>query len=224
MSCQPCPIKKCHKKCDKVFIPVVGPIGPSVTGPTGSTGRTGPTGTVGQTGFTGATGATGPGGQVVTEYVTAVAANAIGSGEEQRIINYFVLEGSLLASFNNITGIFTSPTDALYLVTLNVTFRDVVNDVILVDDGNRSITIDRSQGFPPFPPFIGQTVSVVNPPEPTGPFYENFNTKLSASGVFRLREGEYISALAYQNNSAERNITAHTEFAIVLLRDFNVLI
>lgn len=216
MSCQKCP-----KKCDKVFVPVVGPIGPtgrsgpSVTGPTGSTGN------VGQTG---ATGVTGPGGQVVTEYVTAVAANAIVSGEEQRIINYFVLEGSLLASFNNLTGIFTSPTDALYLVTLNVTFRNVVNDVILIDDGNRSITIDRSQGFPPFPPFIGQNVSVVNPPEPTGPFYDNFNTKLSASGVFRLREGEYISALAFQDNTNERNITAHTEFSIVLLRDFNILI
>lgn len=119
---------------------------------------------------------------IVVDYIRAVS-NVDTTSRVTKTIGYYNSEGDLAPFLDNTTGIFTSPTDSLYLMTLNVTFQNFggPNGGILVDSGNRSIKIDRFQYLKPEPAFIGQNVSVVNPINQSGDFYRLFNTKLSAS-------------------------------------------
>lgn len=140
-----------------------------------------------------------------------------------KTIDYYSSEGTLTSSLDNTTGIFTSPSDSLYLVTLNVTFQNFggPGGGILVDSGNRSIKVDRFNYLIPEPAFIGQNISVVNPLDQSGEFYALFNTKLSASGVFPIPAGKKIHVVIYQDNPDERAITAFSELSIVKLKDLS---
>ncbi|HSW76527.1 MAG TPA: hypothetical protein VLG50_05755 [Candidatus Saccharimonadales bacterium] len=179
----------------KQVVPIPGPIGP--TGPTGLGG--------------------------IVDEVRALAGNTIPDSTPSVITGYYTVQGNLSSSFNATTGIFTAPVKASYLVTLNVTWQDIVDGVVLLDDGNRSARVNRSLFLNPEPAFIGQDVSVVLPQSPTGPFYATFNTKLSASGVFPLDVGNQIRVTVYQDNSNHRTITAFVEWSIVKIKNLGTL-
>lgn len=161
----------------------------------------------------------------IVDYVRAIS-DVDTSSRVAKTINYYNSEGTLSSSLDNSTGIFTSPSDSLYLVTLNVTFQNFggPGGGILVDSGNRSIKVDRFNYLKPEPAFIGQNVSVVNPVDQSGEFYDRFNTKLSASGVFHIPIDGQIYVVIYQDNPNERAIKAFSELSIVKLKDLSNIV
>lgn len=181
-------------------------------------GPRGPRGHPGCPGKDGATGPIGPCCPNTFDYVRAIS-DVTTTSRHSRTIDFYNSEGDLASSLDNTTGIFTSPVDALYLVTLNVTFQNFIEGAITVDSGNRSIKVNRFQYLKPEPAFIGQNVSVVNPVDQTGDFYTLFNTKLSASGVFPIPAGDQVNVVVYQDNPNERTITAFSELSIIKLEN-----
>lgn len=172
-------------------------------------GKRGPIGPQGLPGLPGP-----PGPSSTFDHVIATGTNLYNSRTIETV-TYQKAIGPLDTTIELQTGIFTAPAGGLYLVTLNVTFKNNDQPVI----GNRSIQIVRDIFLHPGNFYIGQNVSVVNPINQTGPFYNEFNTKLSSSAVFLMIPNEKLKIVVYQDNPDELELSTYTELSIVKLEN-----
>lgn len=180
-------------------------------------------GCTGPAGNTGPTGPAGPTGTFAADYVISLSAPSAPNQTPLTVTNYYDVTGPLATSFNPTTGIFTAPITGYYLITANVTFQRITNETVQIDDGTRQIRIVRPY-LPLEPAFIGQSVWVTLPEQPSGPFYQSFNVKTSAAGAFAMSAGQQIYLTVYQDNSGANTITAFTELSITKLANLPALL
>lgn len=170
----------------------------------------------------GAIGPTGPTGTFDVPYLQALSAPDTVNLTPTTIIDYYSKQGSLSSQFDTTTGVFTATVGGVYLITINITYQRFVEGAPQIDDGTRQMRLVRSW-LPLEPAFIGQSVWVTLPGNPSGPFYSTFNVKLSASGIIPIPAGGSLYVTSYQDNSGENNIRAFTELEIVQLSTDNTL-
>jgi hypothetical protein len=141
---------------------------------------------------------------------TSVIAYQLDTDAFRSPTGYSGTTGTLSSDFNETTGIFTSPTGGLFLVTLIGSFTNLNSEI--PDDGNRQIYVFT----PAFNTYeFGQSMWVKIPEGATGGIYSDLIVNNSAIGLVRLEQNESITVQLYQQNSRDSILSVDVYLSII---------